>query len=274
MKFARAWFHRLCGVFASRRSEDELSIELESHLQFQIDDHIRAGMTPDEARRRALIKLGGVEQTKERYRDRRGVPTLEAILRDLRYGGRTLMKSPGFSVAAIMILGLGIGVNSAIFTVVNAVVFRPLPFVDADRIVRLWQTPPPTLFAGAPTFPVSPANFVDWEAQNQVFEHMAIYRAGRMVLSGSGESEAVMTFRASADFLTVLGLTPKLGRGFTRDDDVSRGARTALLSEAFFRSRFGGDSSTIGKTIQLNRVSHTVIGVVPDAPAFIQRAQV
>jgi predicted permease len=274
VKFARAWLNRLLGIVATKRSERDLSAELESHIQFQIDDNIKAGLTPDEARRRALIKLGGVEQTKERYRDRRGIPMLESILRDLRYGARTLLKSPGFTIAGVVILGLGIGVNSAIFTVVDAVVFRPLPFSEADRIVRLWHTPPPTLFAGSPTFTLSPANFIDWEAQNQVFERMAIYRAGRLVLTGSGAPDAVMTLRASADFLPILGLTPTLGRGFTRDDDRSGGPRTALLSHGFFQSRFGGNPSTIGTTILLNRVPHTVIGVVPDAPVFIQRVQV
>ena len=274
MRSARAWLLRLFGVFASRRSERDLSAELQSHLQLHIDDNIRAGMSPDEARRRALIALGGLEQTKERYRDRRSLPRLESLIRDLRYGVRTLSKSRGFALAGVLILGLGIGVNTAIFTVVNAVVLKPLPFADADRIMRIWHTPPPTLFAGSPTFALSPANFIDWEAQNQVFERMAIYRLGRRTLTGSGEPAAVFVLRASADFLPILGLSPKLGRGLTRDDDRSGGASTALLSEAFFRTRFGNDPSTIGKTITLNRVPYTVIGIVPDAPVFIQRAQV
>ena len=188
MKFVRAWLLRLFGVFASNRSERDLSAELESHLQLHIDDNIKAGMTPQEARRRALIALGGVEQTKEQYRDRRGLPLLESLVRDLRYGVRTLMKSPGFTIAGVLILGLGIGVNSAIFTVVNAVVLKPLPFADADRIMRIWHTPPPTLFAGSPIFALSPANFIDWEAQNQVFERMAIYRSGRQVAHGIGRA--------------------------------------------------------------------------------------
>jgi putative ABC transport system permease protein len=223
VKSVRAWILRLVGVLASERSERDLSAELESHLQLHIDDSIRAGGTPQEARRRALIALGGIEQTKEQYRDRRGIPLLEWLFRDLRYGARTLSKSPGFAIAGMLILGLGIGVNSAIFTVVNAVVLKPLPFADADRIMRLWHTPPQTLFAGSPIFPLSPANFIDWEEQNQVFERMAIYRAGRQVLTTSGEPDAVIAVRASADFLPILGVSPLLGRGFTRDDDRSGG---------------------------------------------------
>src|SRR5687767_7656336 len=165
MKSLRALLMRLSGVFNFSKSEHELSAEIESHLQLHEDDNIRAGMTPAEARRRAVIALGGIEGTKEAYRDRRGLPGIESLVRDLRYGIRTLTKSPGFAIAGIVILGLGIGVNTAIFTVVNAVVLKPLPFPDADRIVRLWHTPPQTTFAGMEVFALSVANFIDWEAQ-------------------------------------------------------------------------------------------------------------
>ena len=124
-------------------------------------------MTPAEARRRAVIALGGVEGTKEAYRDRRGLPAFESLMRDVRYGIRTLLKSPGFALAGIVILGLGIGVNTAIFTVVNAVVLKPLPFADADRIMRVWQTPPQSTVRRRRCSRCRPANFIDWEAQNQ-----------------------------------------------------------------------------------------------------------
>ena len=199
---------------------------------------------------------------------------MENLIKDIRFGVRSFLKRPGFLIIAVSTLALGIGATTAMFTVVNGVVLRPLPFAGADRLVRIWHTPPQTLFAGAPTFPLSPANFIDWEAQNQVFERMAIYRRVRQVLTGPGEPEAVVTMRASADLLPMLGVTPKIGRGFTRDDDRSGGTRTALLSDAFFHSRFGGDPSIIGKSIVLNRVPHTVIGIVPNQSAFIDRVQV
>ncbi|HEX4913928.1 MAG TPA: permease prefix domain 1-containing protein, partial [Vicinamibacterales bacterium] len=262
MRSVRAWMMRVFGVFGSHRAERELSAELESHLQLHIDDNIRAGMTPHEARRRAIIALGGVERTKEEYRDRRGLPAFESFVRDMRHGARALLKSPGFATAGIVILGLGIGVNSAIFTVVNAVVLKPLPFPDAGRVMRLWQTPPQTLFTD-PVFAISPANFIDWEQQNQSFERIAIYRGGRMTLTGNGEPDAVFVLRASADFLPILGMTPTIGRGFTKEEDREGGPRTAILAEAFFRSRFGGDPAIVGKTITLNRVAYTVIGVAP-----------
>ena len=252
---------RLFGVFGSTRSERELSAEIESHLQLHIDDNLRAGMSPVEARRRAVIALGGVEGTKEAYRDRRGLPGFESLVRDLRYGVRSLFKTPGFAVAGVVILGLGIGVNSAIFTVVNAVVLKPLPFADADRIMRLWHTPPPGLFT-TPVFALSPANFIDWEAQSDVFEAMAIYRGGRRTMTGQGEPDAVRIIRGSASFLPVFGASPVLGRGFSRDEDREGGPRTAILSDHFWRTRFGSDPNVLGKTITLDRVPHTIVGVV------------
>ena len=274
MKAFRAWGRRLAGVFASTRAERELSAELQSHLELHIDDNIRAGMTPAEARRHALMALGGLEQTKEPYRDRRGLPRLQSLARDLRFGLRTLRKTPGFALAGVVILGLGIGVNSAMFTVVNAVVLRPLPFADADRVMRLWQTPPPTLFAGTSIFPLSPANFIDWEATNETFERMAIYRTSRLTLTGRGQPDAVIALRGSADFLPILGLSPIAGRGFTGDDDRRGGPMTVVLSEPFFRSRFGGDSAVIGTTMLLDGVAYSIIGVVPSAPVFIDRVQI
>lgn len=264
MKTMRAWVMRILGVFGSTRAERELTAEIESHLQLHVDDNIRAGMTPEEARRRAVIALGGVEGTKEAYRDRRGVPAFESLVRDLRFGLRTLIKTPGFALAGVVILGLGIGVNSAIFTIVNAVVLKPLPFADADRIMKLWQTPPQQTF-NSPIFAISPANFIDWETQNQVFESLAIFRGGRQTLTGHGEPEAIVTLRGSADFFKVVGVSPIIGRGFTKQDDRAGGERTAILGEAFFRSRFGGDASIVGRTITLNLVPYTVIGVAPDS---------
>ena len=273
MKAVRAWWRRVIGLFAGRRAEHDLSAELESHLQLHVDDNLRAGMSPAEARRQALVALGGVESTKEAYRDRRGLPAVESLLRDLRYGLRTLRKSPGFAAAGIVILGLGIGVNSAIFTVVNAVVLQPLPFADAERIVRLWHTPPQSTFPGMRTFSLSPANFLDWEAQSSSFEAMAIYRGGQPTLTGHGEPAAVRALRASASFLPIFGLPPIIGRGFTVEDDRDGAAPTVLLSEPFWRSRFNGDPSILGRPILLNLTPYTVIGVVP-TPSLLSQVQV
>jgi predicted permease len=267
----RAWFLRLVGSFGSRRADRELADELEANLQLHTDDHIRAGLPPDEARRRAMLALGGIERTKEEYRDRRGLPLVESWFRDVRYGVRTLVKSPGFALAAIVILGLGIGANAAIFTVVNAVVLRPLPFPDEDRIMRLWHTPPPTLFTD-PVFSLSPANFIDWEEQSQSFELMAIYAGGRRTVTGQGEPDGVTTVRTSASLFPILGLTPTLGRTFVRDEDREDGPRTAILSDTFWKTRFGSDRGAIGRSILIDGMPHTIVGVVP-APSFLDQIQ-
>ena len=273
MRQLRAWCHRLLGVFAGRRAEQELAAELESHLELHTEDNLRAGMTPAEARRRAILALGGLEPTKEAYRDRRGLPGLESIVRDLRHAARTLGRSPGFLLAGVAILGLGVGLNSAIFTVVNAVVLRPLPFANGERLVKLWHTPPQSTFPGMRTFALSPANFLDWEAQSGSFEAMAIYRGGQPTLTGHGEPTAVTSIRASASFLPIFGLQPILGRGFTVEENSEGAPHTVLLSEGFWRSRFGADPAIVGRSILLNLMPHTVIGVVP-APSFLEEVQV
>jgi predicted permease len=265
---------RLFGVLPSQRRDRDLHAEIESHLQMHVDDNIRAGMTPSEARRRAVIALGSVEGTKEAVRDRQGLPAFESLMRDVRYGTRSLIKAPGFAIAGIVILGLGIGVNTAIFTLVNAVVLKPLPFADADRIMRIWHTPPQAIFPGAKIFALSPANFRDWEAQNQVFERMAIYRGGRRTLTGQGEPDAVFALRGSANFLPILGVNPIIGRLFTQEEDLDSAAHTVILSNAFFKSRFGADPSVLGRSITLDGVPHTVIGVVPDGQALTNRVQI
>ena len=275
MRALRAWLVRVIRLYAAAVTASRSSpTSSKATSQLHIDDNLRAGMTPQEARRRALLALGGVEGTKEAYRDRRGLPAFESLVRDVRYGVRTLLKTPGFALAGVVILGLGIGVNSAIFTVVNAVVLKPLPFAEPDRIMRLWQTPPQSLFT-TPTFAISPANFIDWEEQNQVFERLAIYRGGRHDAhrpgrAGSGDRPARLG-RLPADPRHRADARPRLHR---RGRSTAGGPTTVLLSDAFFQSRFGGDPSIIGKTITLNRVPHTVIGVVPPITTFVDRAQV
>jgi predicted permease len=267
-------FLRLAGSLRSSRRDREFSDELASHLQLHIDDNVRAGMTPDEARRQALVALGGVEQTKDAYRDQRGLPVIESLLRDCRYGARLLLKSAGFSLAAVLILALGIGANTAIFSVVNAVVLRPLPFSEASRIMRVWHTPPPEQFSGAPIFAVSPANYIDWRSQNDVFERMAIYRYRQLNLTGQTEPDALLAAVVSPEFFDVLGVRPIAGRAFGPGDDEAGRANIVLLSEKMWKSRFGGDAAIVGRSIALNGEPHTVIGVVPQRLAFPETAQV
>jgi putative ABC transport system permease protein len=273
VRSVRAWLLRLAGLFTASRRDADFDRELESHLQLHVDDNLRAGMTPDEARRQAWIALGGVERTRDAYRDRRGVPVVESLARDLRYGGRVLLKSPGFALAAMLILGLGIGSNTAIFSVVNAVVLRPLPFPESSRIMRVWHTPPANQFSGMPIFSVSPANYIDWRDQNHVFDRMTIYRFRRANLTGRGEPDALDGRAVSAEFFDVLGVQPLLGRTLRPGDDQEGSANVVILSEKIWRSRFGADPGIVSRSVALDGDPHTVVGVIPQRLAFPEDAQ-
>ena len=247
-------------------TRDEIDRELDGHLELAIDDLIRSGLSPDEARRQALAALGGVTQTAERYRELQRLPFVETTMQDLRFALRLLWKSPGHTFAAILILGLGIGANAAIFSIVNAVVLRPLPFAEPSRIMRIWHTPPPT-FASAPNgrriFAISPANFLDWQAQSHTFDKMALYRFRRANLTGRGEAEALRTAIVTDDFFSILGVRPILGRTLGASDSAPGAARAVMLSESLWRTHFGADPSLVGGTLSLNDQPYIVAGVVP-----------
>jgi predicted permease len=262
----RLTLQRIRNLFRKPSLDHDLSAELTSHLQLHIDDNLRAGMTPEAARRDALVKLGGIEQTKERVREQRSLPLLESLFQDARYALRLLRKSPGFTIIAVLILSLGIGANTAIFSVVNAVLLRPLPFPEANRVVKIWHTPPQTSFPGVPIFAVSPANFLDWRSQSKSFEAMSAYGFGRYAFSGRGQAESIRMVAVTRGFLSVLRSQPFLGRGLP-DADASPGDdREVLISYDFWRSHFGADPNIVGKNTQLNGLAFTICGVMP--PGF------
>ena len=200
MRRIRAWCLRLAALFRKEQRDRELAEELESHLQMHIEDNLRSGMNPGEARRQALIKLGGVEQAIENYRDRRGIRWFETLIQDLRFGLRILQKNPGFTTVAVLTLSLGIGANTAIFSVVDAVLLRPLPFPDPGRLMVVWHTPPQKIFSGASSFVVSPANYLDWRSQNHVFDQMAAIGFRNLNLAGIGRPESVAGAAVSRRF--------------------------------------------------------------------------
>ena len=273
MKRMRVWFFRVAGVFNKQRHEREMAQELESHLQLHIDDNLRAGMTPAEARRQALIKLGGMEQTKEMYRDRQALPLLENAIRDLRYGLRALRKSPGFTAVAVLTLALGIGANTAIFSVVNAVLLRPLPYPEPDRIVRLVLK----------TEPESPwmwiSQFMVWRAQSQSLQDFALYESDEPIsgtpillrlpginLTGGDRPERLRGMHVSAGYFRLFGAQIEIGRTFTAQEDIPGGPRLVVISDGLWRRRFGADRSVVGKAILLAGEPHVVVGVL--GPSF------
>ena len=187
---------------------------------------------------------------------------MRALWQDVRYGLRMLAKSPGFSALVILTLALGIGANTAIFSVVNAVLLRPLPFEEPDRLMQIWHTPPQASFPGIPTFTVSPANFLDWRARSQAFEGMSAYGFGQYTLTGTGHPEAVRMVAVTSGFFSILRAKPLLGRAFLTEEDSPGREHEVVLSYNLWRSRFGADRDIVGKNIALNEQAFTVIGVM------------
>jgi putative ABC transport system permease protein len=248
------------------RMDSEMDAELRFHMEAYAEDLVRGGVAREEALRRARLEFGGVENAKEECREARGVHFAETLLQDLRYGARTMLRSPGFTVTAVLALALGIGANTAIFSVVNAVLLRPLPFDQPDRLVQLWHTPPQKSFPGMAIFTVSPANFLDWRAQNHSFEGMAAYGFGRYTITGSGHPETIRMAAATVGLFSILHAQPLLGRGFVDGEDEPGHEHEVVLSYGFWHSYFAGNPDIVGKDIQLNGQAYTVIGVM--GPAF------
>jgi putative ABC transport system permease protein len=185
------------------------------------------------------------------------------IGQDLKYGLRVLLKSPGFSLAAVIVLALGIGANTAIFSVVNAVLLRPLPFRDPSRIAMIYHVPPQKSFPGMKIFAVSPANFLDWHAQSHAFDSMAIFHGTTMTVTGKDQPEALSGMVVSSEFFSALGAAPILGRTFTPEEDRSGHSDVVVLTHSFWQSRFGGDPQIVGKTLSFNGRPYSIIGVLP-----------
>jgi putative ABC transport system permease protein len=193
---------------------------------------------------------------------------MESLLNDFRFGVRMLRKAPGFTAVAVLVLALGIGANTAIFSVVNAVLLRPLPFREAERLVQVWHVPPAKSFPGMTQFSVSPANYLDWEKQNHVFEQMAIYRFLLYSLTGTGEPESVSAVGASPDFFSVLKVQPLLGRFFLPEENQAGRGHVVVLSQTFWQTHFASDPNIIGRKISLDNQSYDIVGVIPSKLVF------
>jgi putative ABC transport system permease protein len=242
---------------------DEFADEIDSHLQLHIDDNLRAGMTPDEARRHALIRLGGVAQTRERYRDRHGIPALDALRQDLVSAVRVLRKNPGFAATAILTLALGIGANSAIFSLVNATLLRPLPFRDPDRLVMIFATDGRRgIRFDEATYP----DFVDWRNQNRTFESMGAYANRSLALSVGDQTVLIQGKRITPNLFAVLGVRPSLGRTFHADEQEPGATGVVIVSDGFWKRHFGGAPDVLGRIVRVSDEPHTVVGVMP--PSF------
>ena len=261
MRCLRAWLWRISGLFRKERHDREFADEMASHLQMHIEDNLRTGMSAQEARRQALLKLGGIEPTKEMYRERRGLPVLETTLQDLRYATRTLRKNPGFTVIAVLTLALGIGANTAIFSMVNALLLHPYSFPELDRLVRVWENR--GIDEGADARFIAPQDAADLQSGAAVFEALTTYRCGDFNLSAEGNVQTARGCRVSANFFDVLGVSPTSGRAFSSAEEQPGADQVAVVSYGFWQRRFAGDAAVLGKVIQINSKKYTVVGIMP-----------
>jgi putative ABC transport system permease protein len=249
--------------FFSRSSADaELAQELEAHLQHEVDDNLARGMSWEEAQRQARIKLGSVRRVRETVWERNSFEWFETALRDLRYAVRTLSRTPGFTVTAVLVMALGIGANVALFTVVRSVLLKPLPFSEPDRLIQLYEKSPD----GRREYSyVAGGMYAAWKNAATSLEQMAIYGTDSINLSGSGGQlpEKIRYAECSWNLFPMLGVVPEVGRLFAESDDRRQAAATVLLTHGLWTRRYGGNREIVGKTILLNAKPYTVIGVLP-----------
>jgi putative ABC transport system permease protein len=266
MRALRALLMRAAGLFQRDRGERELTEELRAHLEMCIEDNLRAGMSPTEARRAALMESGGLGLAADACRERRGLPWASNLLQDTRYAVRTLRRSPGFTLVAGLTLALGIGANTAIFSVVNAAMLQRLPFHDPDRLAMVWETSP----ASPKPNVANPLNFLEWRDRNHSFERIAALVETGASLTGDGEPEQISRLIVSDGFFEILGVKPTLGRWFTAQEDQPDASPVVILSAELWQRRYGGDPKILGRTIQMNQLARTVVGVMPAGFRFPQ----
>jgi macrolide transport system ATP-binding/permease protein len=263
VKQMRAAIARLTGLFSRERRDRAFDDELDSHLQMHIDDNLRAGMTPDAARRAAVLKLGGVESTRQAYRERSSVPFLEHLWQDLRFAVRQLTKTPGFTATAIITLALGIGAAVAIYAFVDAALVEPLPYPQPTRLVNVTETTPQI-----PRAALSYPDYVDWKRLNTVFSSLDVHIGRGYALSTPTGIELVPGARVSDGFFRTLGVAPALGRDFYTGEDLPGKPDTLIISHAAWHARFGGRRDVIGQTVTLAGDPHTIVGVLPERFQF------
>ena len=257
------WF-RLRAFFGGNRMDREFTEEAAFHLEMETKNLIRKGVEPAEARRQAQVVFGGVERYRERARDARGTRVLEDLAQDLRFALRTLKKRPLFTTGAILTLGLGIGSSTAMFSVVDGVLLKPLPFEDPQGLVQVWRTRPDRGGeAGWDRYFHSWPDYLRWRETPSILGEMAIYRTHQMTVGGLGLAEEASVGVGSASLFSVLGVSPVLGRAYDSSETGPGAHQVVLLSYEFWQSRFGADSSAVGGSLRLNERPFTIVGVLP-----------
>jgi len=257
----RTFVHRIGSIFRRRKLDDDLNAEMQSHLQMAVDLNVRKGMSPEDARRQALIGFGGVENIKETYREQRGLPVIETTLQDIRFGFRMLRRSPGFSLLAILCLTVAIGANAAVFSWIEGILFRPYPAVaHQERMVALAAT----IRGSSETNDISLPDLADFRKNSSLFESFIVDRIIGTTLSIGDRAERATGSIVSSNYFDALGIRPILGRGFLPAEDTGRNAHpVTVISYRTWQDRYAGDPAIIGRQQYLNGVQHTIVGVAP-----------
>ncbi|HXB66692.1 MAG TPA: ABC transporter permease [Candidatus Acidoferrales bacterium] len=260
------WLERFSNLFRGEALGRALDEELDFHLEARIGENIRAGMSPQEAERDARRRFGNRTLAKERSREMDIVAGLETVGQDVRYALRSLRRSPGFTATAVLALALGVGANTAVFTVVNGVLLRPLPFPEAQRLTLISYRPTRGPFHYQPS--MADAHYVAFRRQNQAYERTATFAGETMTLTGAGDPVRLQAAAVTPDFFPTLRVNASLGRTFLADEDQKGSDQVALLSDTLWRSRFGADANVLGKTIVVDGARRKVVGVMPPGFAF------
>jgi len=252
-------------LFSPRRAEQELDREMLDHLERQTNENIRRGMSAAEARRAAKLSLGGVEQVKEECRDEQPARVLSDLARDIRHSVRALLRRPGFTIVAVLTMALGIGANTAVFSVVYGVLIRPLPFTNGDRLVVIRQA---ATKANLTDLSFSVKEILDYRNQSQTLDQVVEHHSMSFLLLGGDEPFRVTTGVVSPNYFDVLGVKPALGRTFTEEDDQPNHPAVLVLTNAFWKEHLGSDPKIVGRIFRMNDKEHTVIGVLPPIPQY------
>ncbi len=261
MRRIRAFLMRLGGLFHKGRRDRDLVEEIESHLQLQIEDNLRAGMSPEGARRNALLKFGGIESIKEDYRERRSLPFLETLVQDLHYGVRTLRKNPSFTAVAVVTLALGIGGCAAMYTYIQQLVLLENPYPGLDSLVVVQEV---DALDSRSNRGITARAFADIKNEGRFFEDIGGYTTDGFVLMANDGLPILDGALVTPNILEVLGVKPLLGRGFREDDGRPGDDNVVLVSERAWKRYFGGRADVVGSAIDLGRKLYTVIGIMPD----------
>ncbi len=261
----RRAFRRIRALFTRSRLDADIRRELASHLAMETERRARGGLSPEEARRSTLRDFGAVDRVREEVRDVRGVTFWDALAQDVRFGLRALGRSPGYSLAVVLILGLGIGANTAVFSVIDGVLLKSLPFRDAGRLVLIKQSAPAIQVANAG---VSIPELFDYRRRLSSVRDLVEYHQMNFVLLDQGEPDRVDTGVVSANFFTMLGVKPLLGRTFLPGEDNLDADAVLVLSHGYWTRKFGADPGVVGRVLEMNNRPHTVVGVLPDFPQY------